>query len=121
MNSQVNDSFVIFLSRIEQRPFCTVPVIHSSSKTSCPMRKLKLITLSVTFVLTGCLSLAPEYQQPTSPVPQQFSRSQNKLVTMPVNYQDSGWRTFFVDPQVKSLIGEALLNNRDLRMATLKV
>lgn len=121
MNSQVNDSFVIFLSRIEQRPFCTVPVIHSSSKTSCPMRKLKLITLSVTFVLTGCLSLAPEYQQPDSPVPQQFSRSQNKLVTMPVNYQDSGWRTFFVDPQVKSLIGEALLNNRDLRMATLKV
>ena len=108
MNSQVNDSFVIFLSRIQQRPCCTVPVIHSSSKTSCPMRKLKLITLSVTFVLTGCLSLAPEYQQPTSPVPQQFSRSQNKLVTMPVNYQDSGWRTFFVDPQVKSLIGEAL-------------
>ena len=121
MNSQENDSFVICLSRIEQRPFCTVPVIHSSPKTSCPMRKLKLIMLSMTFVLTGCLSLAPEYQQPASPVPQQFSLSQNKLVTMPANYQESGWRTFFVDPQVKSLIGEALLNNRDLRMATLKV
>ncbi|MFK3707632.1 efflux transporter outer membrane subunit [Klebsiella sp. NPDC088457] len=85
------------------------------------MRPLQLITLSVIFVLTGCLSLAPEYQQPASPVPQQFSLSQNKLVAMPAGYQDSGWRTFFVDPQVKSLISEALLNNRDLRMAALNV
>lgn len=37
------------------------------------------------------------------------------------NYQNAGWRTFFVDNQVKTLISEALVNNRDLRMATLKV
>lgn len=85
------------------------------------MRQLKLISLSVIFILTGCLSLAPDYRQPPSPVPQQFSLSQNQLVTPPAGYQDAGWRAFFADPQVKSLIATALVNNRDLRMATLKV
>ena len=84
------------------------------------MYKFKLLTLSAIFVLAGC-SLAPDYQRPALPVPQQFSLSQNSLVSAPGEYQDTGWRTFFVDDQVKALIGEALINNRDLRMATLKV
>lgn len=84
------------------------------------MSKFKLLTLSAIFVLAGC-SLAPDYQRPALPVPQQFSLSQNALVSASGNYQDTGWRTFFVDDQVKVLIGEALVNNRDLRMAVLKV
>ncbi len=84
------------------------------------MSKFKLLTLSAVFVLAGC-SLAPDYQRPTLPVPQQFSLSQNALVSASGNYQDTGWRSFFVDSQVKALIGEALVNNRDLRMAVLKV
>lgn len=84
------------------------------------MSKFKLLTLSAIFVLAGC-SLAPDYQRPALPVPQQFSLSQNSLVSAPGEYQYTGWRTFFVDDQVKALIGEALINNRDLRMATLKV
>ncbi|MDT3755767.1 efflux transporter outer membrane subunit [Citrobacter freundii complex sp. 2023EL-00966] len=84
------------------------------------MSKFKLLTLSAIFVLAGC-SLEPDYQRPALPVPQQFSLSQNSLVSAPGEYQDTGWRTFFVDDQVKALIGEALINNRDLRMATLKV
>ncbi|EMK9142669.1 TPA: efflux transporter outer membrane subunit [Citrobacter freundii] len=84
------------------------------------MSKFKLLTLSAIFVLAGC-SLAPDYQRPTLPVPQQFSLKQNALVPAPGEYQDTGWRSFFVDSQVKALIGEALVNNRDLRMAVLKV
>lgn len=84
------------------------------------MSKFKLLTLSAVFVLAGC-SLAPDYQRPKLPVPQQFSLSHNALVSAPVGYQDTGWRSFFVDSQVKALIGEALVNNRDLRMAVLKV
>ena len=84
------------------------------------MSKFKLLTLSAIFVLAGC-SLAPDYQRPALPVPQQFSLKQNALVAAPGEYQDTGWRTFFVDSQVKALIGEALVNNRDLRMAVLKV
>ncbi|KAE9698630.1 cation transporter, partial [Escherichia coli] len=41
------------------------------------MRSIQLLTLSVIFALTGCLSLAPDYQRPAAPVPQQFSLSQN--------------------------------------------
>ncbi len=85
------------------------------------MRKFQLMTLSVSFILTGCLSLAPEYQRPSAPVPSQFSLSQNALVATTPGYRDSGWRAFFVDPHVKALIDEALVNNRDLRMAALKV
>lgn len=84
------------------------------------MRNFKLLTLSMALLLAGC-SLAPDYQRPAPPVPQQFSLSQNQMVTSAVSYQDSGWRQFFVDPQVKTLIAEALRSNRDLRMAALKV
>jgi len=121
MKYQENDSFVIFLSRVEQSPLRKVAAMDKSSKPSAAMRSIQLLTLSVIFALTGCLSLAPDYQRPAAPVPQQFSLSQNKLVTATAGYQETGWRTFFVDPQVKSLISTALANNRDLRMATLKV
>ena len=121
MKYQENDSFVIFLSRPEQRPLRKVAAMDKSSKTSAAMRPITRLTLSVILALTGCVSLAPDYQRPAAPVPQQFSLSQNKLVTATAGYQETGWRTFFVDPQVKSLIGTALTNNRDLRMATLKV
>ncbi|WP_423970178.1 efflux transporter outer membrane subunit [Enterobacter roggenkampii] len=56
-----------------------------------------------------------------SPVPQQFSLSRNGLTPAAAGYQDTGWRNFFVDPQIAGLITEALKNNRDIKMAALKV
>ncbi|ENA0602974.1 Cu(+)/Ag(+) efflux RND transporter outer membrane channel SilC [Enterobacter hormaechei] len=85
------------------------------------MFKLKLLSINTIFILAGCVSLAPEYQRPAAPVPQQFSLSRNSLTPAVNGYQDTGWRNFFVDPQVTRLITEALTNNRDLRMAALKV
>lgn len=85
------------------------------------MFTLKRLSISTVFLLAGCVSLAPEYQRPAAPVPQQFSLSRNGLMPAAQNYQDSGWRNFFADPQVTRLIAEALSNNRDLRMAALKV
>lgn len=82
---------------------------------------LKRLSISTVFFLTGCVSLTPEYQRPASPVPQQFSLSRNGLTPAVAGYQDTGWRHFFVDPQVVGLISEALENNRDLKMAALKV
>ena len=82
---------------------------------------LKRLSISTIFLLAGCVSLAPEYQRPAAPVPQQFSLSRNGLMPAAQNYQHSGWRNFFADPQVTRLIAEALSNSRDLRMAALKV
>ena len=85
------------------------------------MFTLKRLSISTIFLIAGCVSLVPEYQRPAAPVPQQFSLSRNGLMPAAQNYQDSGWRNFFADPQVTRLIAEALSNNRDLRMAALKV
>jgi len=85
------------------------------------MFKLKHLAVSTMLILTGCVSLAPEYERPALPVPQQFSLSRNSLVPASTGYQDTGWKTFFVDPQARRFIAEALRNNADLKMATLKV
>ena len=82
---------------------------------------IKRLSITTVFILTGCVSLAPDYQRPALPVPQQFSISRNGLTPAVAGYQDTGWRTFFVDPQVAGLIREALNNNRDIKMAILKV
>ncbi|EOX3824899.1 efflux transporter outer membrane subunit [Enterobacter quasiroggenkampii] len=82
---------------------------------------IKRLSISTVFILAGCVSLAPDYQRPASPVPLQFSLSRNGLTPAVAGYQDTGWRTFFVDPQVAGLITEALNNNRDIKMAVLKV
>lgn len=82
---------------------------------------LKRLSISTVFILAGCVSLAPEYPRPASPVPQQFSLSRNGLTPAAAGYQDTGWRNFFVDPQIAGLITEALKNNRDIKMAALKI
>ncbi len=38
-----------------------------------------------------------------------------------ISVRDIGWRDFFVDPRLQSLIGAALANNRDLRVAVLNI
>lgn len=85
------------------------------------MFKLKQLVVSTVLILTGCVSLVPEYERPALPVPQQFSLSRNSLVPASAGYQDTGWKTFFVDPQARRFIAEALRNNPDLKMAILKV
>ncbi|KFC08975.1 cation efflux system protein [Trabulsiella guamensis ATCC 49490] len=85
------------------------------------MFRLKRLSISTLFFLAGCVSLAPDYQRPQSPVPERFSLSRNGLTPSTSGYQETGWRAFFADPEVARLIAEALNNNRDLRMAALKV
>lgn len=89
--------------------------------TVTPMLTLKPWVVSTAFVLAGCVSLAPDSPRPEHVVPQQFSLSQQAFVPTTANYQTTGWRTFFTDPQVQRFIDEALRHNRDLKMATLKV
>lgn len=66
--------------------------------------------------LSGC-SLIPNYQQPASPVAAQWDTvdTQHSAVVLP------GWREFFQDQQLQSLIETALHNNRDMRIAALNV
>lgn len=85
------------------------------------MFRLKQLILSSGFILAGCVNLAPDYQAPELPVPQRFSLSKNGLIAVTDSYQDSGWRSFFTQPKLRELLAVGLENNRDIKMATLKI
>lgn len=66
--------------------------------------------------LSGC-SLAPTYERPAAPVPAQYDTpAQAGQAAAP---QD--WRAYFNDPALQAWITAALANNRDLRVAALRI
>lgn len=82
--------------------------------------KAPALSLLAALVLSGCVSLAPEHERPTAPVPGDWGE-----VTIP---DDTGtpadeinWQSFFTDPKLVAVIDQALDNNRDLRVAMLNV
>jgi multidrug efflux system outer membrane protein len=88
--------------------------------TTFLIRQLGLALLAAG-VLTGC-SLAPTYMRPEAPVATAFPEA----VATPGaqtgrNATDIGWREFFPDQRLQALIDSALVNNRDLRTAALRI
>jgi outer membrane protein, multidrug efflux system len=94
------------------------------------MRRYSLIAGAVAVLASGC-TMAPNYERPTSPVPADY-RTDGVYAAQPVASNgtrsaggvaaaDTGWRDFFVDARLQKLIDVALKNNRDLRVAVLKV
>ncbi len=89
------------------------------------MIKKMFSLLTITAVLfTGC-TMIPKYSRPEAPVPEQWpsgpayketGSTQNASVAT-----DLQWREFFTDEQLREVIGIALQNNRDLRVAALNV
>ncbi len=76
------------------------------------------ILLSVLF--TGC-TLKPEYKRPDAPVPNEWNNSTQSTNAVSRQAPDISWHEFFGDPRLTRLIALALENNRDLRVAVLKV
>lgn len=74
--------------------------------------------------LAGC-SMAPEYTRPEAPVSATWPTGPAYRNSSSPNGEptatDLKWREFFVDPQLQKLIGLALANNRDLRVAALNI
>jgi len=75
--------------------------------------------------LAGCTTMAPSYSRPEAPVfatwPTGPAYKNNTSVTGKEAATDLKWSEFFVGPQLQKLIGLALANNRDLRVAALNV
>ncbi len=97
------------------------PYRHRRAWAISVMVRIKQLSVSVVLALTGCVSLAPEYQRPALLVGAQFSSSPSATGAATTHYQDRGWRPFFRDAQVRQLIDDALRNNRDLRQAVISV
>lgn len=79
------------------------------------------IGLLVNSLLGGC-TLAPAYHRPVLPVPAVYpSGAGAEFTQSAIPAADLGWREFFGDERLQSLIAMALSNNRDLRVALLNV
>ncbi|PZN31745.1 MAG: multidrug transporter [Proteobacteria bacterium] len=78
------------------------------------------VALAVLTALSGC-TLAPRYERPAAPVADEFPAQPSANAGEGLSAADIGWREFFPQQTLQDLIGRALANNRDLRVAALNV
>ncbi len=74
----------------------------------------------MTVTLTGC-TLMPNYQRPDLPVQNTWPTGEAYPKGQQGQYVSLGWRDFFADKDLQSLIEMAITNNKDLRVAALNV
>lgn len=88
---------------------------------------LKPSVLATVLLLVGCASMAPDFQAPALPVPAAYpvgypaDAPTDPAATPGRRAAALDWREHFADPRLQQLIAEALQNNRDLRLAALRV
>ncbi|WP_157670963.1 efflux transporter outer membrane subunit [Chitinibacter sp. GC72] len=81
-----------------------------------------LISIAIVAMLSGCMSLAPTYERPASPVSSEINdgyRATEQSVSDLQPYTQ--WEQLFADPQLQTLIRSALAQNRDYRVAALNI
>lgn len=83
------------------------------------MSKRLVLGMVASAALAGCMSLAPKYERPAPPVAERFA-GEGATASGPVA-SELEWQSFFADERLKRLIGIALANNRDLRIAALNM
>jgi multidrug efflux system outer membrane protein len=83
-----------------------------------------LLLVGLASLPIGC-TMAPEYARPTAPVPPKWPKGaayvETRAVTNAPEAPNLRWREFFTDRKLQQVIGTALTNNRDLRIAALNV
>jgi multidrug efflux system outer membrane protein len=82
------------------------------------------LLLGVALASSGC-NFTPKYVRPEAPVPAEWPNGPAYASVQPATAApeapDLGWQEFFTDPNLLTLIGTALEDNRDLRLAALNV
>ncbi|EJL89854.1 efflux transporter, outer membrane factor lipoprotein, NodT family [Polaromonas sp. CF318] len=74
--------------------------------------------LSLALLVAGCAGPAADVATPVMPVPGQYPGTNTPLSSLSASV---GWREYFPDPSLQTLIAQALRGNRDLRVAALRV
>jgi len=95
---------------------------RSTMTRTLPSKPLAVSALVAT-LLAGCATMAPQYERPAAPIPAAFPTGDAYPVQQagPQPVSDLGWQTFFTDPKLRSVIAEALAENRDLRVAIINI
>jgi len=80
--------------------------------------------MGIALLATSC-TMAPKYSRPAAPIPANWptgaAYAENSAATNASAEKPLNWRDFFTDSKLQQLIGTALTNNRDLRIAALNV
>jgi outer membrane protein, multidrug efflux system len=84
------------------------------------MKGPTLVTVAAVITVLSACTMEPYYERPTAPVPPTWAGSAAGAEDK-ASVADVGWRQFFPDPVLQRLVGIALANNRDLRVAVLNV
>lgn len=88
------------------------------------LRGIAAAGLCLIALLGGC-TLAPTYERPAAPMPTTYeaalSGSEVRLALADPLNADADWADVFTDPGLRALIRRALDQNRDLRLASLRV
>ena len=81
-------------------------------------RKPLLVLLAASTMLAGC-NMAPKYIRPAGAVPVTLPQGgiYPPAATDAPDVSRIGWRDFFVDPRLQTVIAQGIENNRDLRIA----
>ena len=83
------------------------------------MIKQLTMTILAASVLSAC-SMAPKYNRPDAPVAANYETSSN-TANNAQRASEMGWRSLINDQRLQVLISKALVNNRDLRVAALRI
>jgi multidrug efflux system outer membrane protein len=87
-------------------------------------RRVFFLLVGIALSLCAC-TLAPKYTRPEAPVPSEWpsgaAYKETKAMPATSAAPEIPWREVFPDERLQQLIGMALNNNRDLRLAALNV
>ncbi len=84
-------------------------------------KSFRLLPLVTVLALSGCMSLAPDYERPEAPVAQVWPQDEaSRNAELLVNGL-AQWSDFFTDARLHQLISLGLENNRSLRSAVFNV
>lgn len=85
-----------------------------------PPAVIRTVLAGVLSLLAAGCNLVPEYLRPQAPIPLSYP-SETQSSRTAGDWRQTGWRSYFTDPHLQVLIAAALANNRDLRVAALRV
>jgi len=84
------------------------------------INRRNILLAALIAVLAGC-SLAPIYQRPSLPTAATYPAAFAAQMQVTQDALPLGWREFFTDSRLRELIDQALVNNRDQRIAVQRV
>lgn len=80
------------------------------------MRYMSMVFVS--FLMSGCVSLAPEYERPSAPVPSTWKMDVNESNQ---SVLELSWKAFIRDERLSRVVAQSLEQSRDLRKAVANI